>query len=101
VILVIKKFRLKDGADEAAFLEADERLQREFTSKQPGLLECTTAKATTGDWLVVHVWSSNEAADGPRGRGGEEGSATRAVIEAWTELIDESTACMTRFERID
>ena len=94
MILVIKRFRLKEGADEGEFLEADQRLQREFTSKQPGLLQCTTAKSTSGDWLVLHLWTSPQAADGPSG--GDD-----PVIEAWVDFIDHSTADMTRFESVE
>lgn len=94
VILVIKTFRLKEGADEAAFLEADERLQREFTYKQPGILQCTTAKGTGGEWLVLHLWTSAQAADGPSG-------GSDPVVEAWVDFIDHSTANMARFESID
>ncbi len=93
-ILVVKRFRLKEGADEAAFLEANERLQREFTYKQAELLECTTAKGTGGEWFVLHLWASVEAADGPSG-------ADDPVIEAWVDFIDDSTAIMTRFESIE
>ena len=94
MILVIKRFRLKEGADEAAFLEADRLLQREFTFKQPGIVECTTAKGTIGEWLVLQLWASAQDADGPSAR-------DDPVVEAWVAFIDESTAEMTRFESID
>ena len=94
MILTIKTFRLKDNADEAAFLEADRRLQREFTYKQPGLLHCTTAKSTSGEWLVLHRWTSTHAADGPSG-------GSDPVVEAWVDFIDHSTADVARFESID
>ena len=94
MILVIKKFRLKEGADEDAFLEADRRLQCEFTRQQPGLVECTTAKSISGEWLVLHLWTSVRAADGPSG-------ANDPVVDTWVDFIDQSTAEMTRFESID
>ena len=94
MILVIKSFRLKEGADETAFLEADQLLQREFTFKQPGILECTTAKGTNGQWLVLHLWTSAQVADGPS-------ASNDPVVEAWMDFIDESTAKMARFESID
>jgi hypothetical protein len=95
VILTLKRFRLKEGADEAAFLEADERLQREFTSKQPGLLRCTTARGVDGEWLVLHLWTSVEAADGPSGASGDP------VVDAWLDFIDQPTGRIERFEAID
>jgi hypothetical protein len=97
VILVIKRFRLKEGADEIAFLEADARLQRDFTMKQPGILECTTAKSTRGEWLVVHLWESPEAADAPSARGDP---VMQAICDTWVGFIDDSTATLTRYERL-
>ncbi len=55
------------------------------------MLQCTTAKTTTGEWLVLHRWESAEAADGPSTR-------SAPAVEAWVEFVDESTASMTRFE---
>ena len=95
MILSLKRFHLKEDADEAAFLEADERLQREFTNKQPGLIRCTTAKGVDGAWLVLHEWASAEAADGPSGATGGP------AVEAWMDFIDESTASIERFETVD
>jgi hypothetical protein len=90
VILVIKRFRLKGGVEDAAFVAVDQRLQHDFTYKQPGLIRCVTAKTTDGEWLVLHHWTSSEAADAPSGRGA-------AVVDEWMELIDASTASMERF----
>ena len=90
MILVVKRFRLKAGVDEATFLEVDGRLQREFTYQQPGLAQCTTAKATDGGWLVLHLWTSNEAADAPSGRGSD-------IVDAWADLIDLPSATIERF----
>jgi hypothetical protein len=95
VILDIKSFRLNAGSDEAAFLKADERLRREFTYKQPGILRCTTAKGGDGEWLVLLLWASMEAADGPSGGSG------KPVVEAWLDFIDQSTARIERFEAVD
>ena len=96
VLLNIKRFRLKEGADEGAFLAADDRLQREFTLKQPGMLECVTAKTTGGEWLVLHTWEVAEMGESPSA--GND-PFLRAVTEDWMEFIDESTASSTPFER--
>jgi hypothetical protein len=93
VILVIKRFRLREGVEDDAFVTVDQRLQRDLTCKQPGLLRCVTAKTTDGEWLVVHRWTSSEAADAPSGRGA-------AVVDEWMELIDASTASMERIAAV-
>jgi hypothetical protein len=36
-VIEIMRFRLRPGADEAAFLAADKRVQEEFAYQQPGL----------------------------------------------------------------
>ena len=94
MVVVIKRFRLKEDADEAAFLEVDRRLQHEFTLKQPGLLRCSTAKNTSGEWLVLHEWASDDAADGPRG-------SRAPLLDDWADFIDDSTARIERFEAVE
>jgi len=56
-------FRLADGVDEAAFLEADEQARTGFLYHQAGMLRATTAKADDGEWIVVVLWASYEEAD--------------------------------------
>jgi hypothetical protein len=96
VILNIKRFRLKGGADEAAFLEADARLQRDFTLKQPGMVECLTVKTSTGEWLVLHTWAVAEMGESPTA--GDD-PYLRALTDEWVSFIDEPTATSTPFER--
>src|SRR5437879_11566213 len=56
-------FSLVPGTDEAAFLEADQRVQTEFSYQQPGLVRRTTARADHGDVRVLVLWASG--GDGP------------------------------------
>jgi len=56
-------FRLADGVDEAAFLEADEEARSGFLYHQAGMMRATTARADDGDWIVVVLWASYEDAD--------------------------------------
>jgi hypothetical protein len=56
-------FRLRPGADEAGFLEADRRVQTDFAYQQPGLLRRTTARGSGGDWVVIDLWRSAADAD--------------------------------------
>jgi hypothetical protein len=96
VMINIKRFRLKENADEAAFLATDARLQRDFTLKQPGMLECLTAKTTTGEWLVLHTWDVAEMGDSPTA--GDD-PYLRALTDEWMDFLDESTATSTPFDR--
>ena len=62
-MIEIFSFKLLPGADEAAFLAADKRLQAEFAYQQPGLMRRTTARATDGEWVVIDPWRSEADAD--------------------------------------
>jgi hypothetical protein len=95
VIMNIKRFRLKDGADESAFMTVDARLQQDFTLKQPGMLECLTARTTTGEWLVLHTWAVDGMGDSPSA--GDD-PYLRTLTDDWIEFIDESTVTSTPFE---
>lgn len=50
-------FELAAGADEAAFLQADRRVQTELVPNQSGFLRRTTARHGR-EWLVVVLWAS-------------------------------------------
>jgi hypothetical protein len=62
-VIEIFSFRLMPGADEAAFLAVDKRLQAEFAYQQAGLLRRTTARGIEGDWVVIDLWGSEADAD--------------------------------------
>jgi len=56
-------FRLADGVDEAAFLEADEEIRTGFLYHQPGMARATTARGDDGEWIVLVLWASPADAD--------------------------------------
>jgi heme-degrading monooxygenase HmoA len=60
-IVEITTFRLAEGVTDTSFLALDRRLQTELVPNQPGFMRRTTARH--GDeWLVVTLWSSEDAA---------------------------------------
>jgi hypothetical protein len=56
-------FQLADSVDDAAFLEFDEEVRTGFLYHQPGLVRATTARGDGGEWIVVVLWASVDAAD--------------------------------------
>jgi heme-degrading monooxygenase HmoA len=60
-IVEITTFRLAEGVTEESFLALDRRVQTELVPNQPGFLRRTTARRG-GDWLVVSLWASEDAA---------------------------------------
>ena len=90
------KFRLPPGADEAAFLEADRRLQEEFAYQQPGLLRRTTARGEDGGWIMIALWRSSADADASETRA-EHDEPTRAL----RALLDRSTLSVERYQELD
>ncbi len=63
MIIEILRFRLAPGADEAAFLSADKRLQTEFAYQQAGIVRRTTARGDDGEWVVIDLWQSRADAE--------------------------------------
>jgi len=62
-VIEILRFELVPGADEAAFLEADKRVQAEFAYQQPGLIRRTAARGDGGRWVVIDLWYSAVAVE--------------------------------------
>ena len=60
-IVEITTFRLAEGVTDASFLALDRRVQTELVPNQPGFMRRTTARHGD-DWLVVTLWSTEEAA---------------------------------------
>ena len=89
-------FRLRDGVDEAAFLEADAAAQA-FHHRQPGLVRRTTLRdLETGEWLVVTLWGSWEHAETAA-----EAGRTDAHMQAFDALVDPASVQRRRFETLD
>lgn len=62
-MIEILTFRLAEGVDEEAFRQSDRRVQVEFAYQQPGMMRRTTARSDDGEWIVVDLWQSADAAD--------------------------------------
>jgi len=91
-VIEILRFRLPPGADEAAFLAADRRVQDEFASRQPGLLSRTTARGEDGSWIVIDLWRSAADADACDARWERD-----PVPQAFMALLDRSTVTVERY----
>ena len=89
-------FRLRDGADEDAFVAADAAVQTGFVYCQPGLVRRTTARADDGNWIVVTLWETSAAA--------EASAATQAgdpAVAVFDTHVDFSTLRSKRFSTLD
>jgi hypothetical protein len=95
-VIEIMRFRLPAGTDEAAFLAADRRVQREFASQQPGLLRRTTARGEDGGWIVIDVWRSAADADACDARWEHD-----KVTQAFMDLLDRSSVAAERYQELD
>ena len=89
-------FRLLAGIDEAAFLAADAAVQA-FHHRQPGILRRTTARdIASGEWAVLVLWSSWEAAEAAAAAGRAD-----ADVQAYDAMIDPDSVQVRRFESLD
>jgi len=89
-------FRLKPAADQAAFLEADRRVQTEFAYHQPGLARRTTARSDDAAWVVIDIWRSAADADACAQRWDDD-----PVVAGFMALIDETSVTTQRFMTLD
>jgi hypothetical protein len=95
-VIEIMTFRLRSADDEAAFMEADRRVQSEFAYHQPGLLRRTTARSEDGQWIVIDLWQSAAAADAC-----DERWSSDPVARTFMALVDEATVTTERFATLD
>lgn len=90
------RFRLAAGAEEAAFLAADRRVQTEFAYQQPGLLRRTTARGRDGAWIVIDLWRSEQDANACDGRWGQD-----EVTAKFMSFIDAESVRTGRYAELD
>ena len=92
----ILRFRLRNGADASSFVAADKEFQEEFVYRQPGLRRRTTARSGTGDWVVVTLWDSDDAADAAAAH-----QVTEPVFREFLASIDPSSMRSARYAELD
>jgi len=89
-------FRLRDGADQEAFLAVDKRLQSEFAYQQPGIIRRTIARGTgahAGELIVVDLWWDAELADACARRW-----ETDALAQEFMSFVDRESVDVRRYE---
>ena len=94
MIIEHRVFRLAAGADEAAFLAADRRVQTELAPFQRGFIRRTTARGPEGRWLVETLWFDEECAE-------EAAEARAAVADSLDALVDPDTERTDRWMTLD
>jgi len=67
-IVEIAQFKLKPGADEAAFVAAEHVIAKGIILQQPGFISREMTKGANGQWVVIMHLDSVAAADawGPK-----------------------------------
>lgn len=92
-------FRLIGGADYAAFLAVDKRLQADFAYQQRGLVRRTTARGQgdrAGEWIVIDLWRSAEDADASTTRWEHD-----PTTQEFMSFVDMSTVEVRRYTDLD
>jgi hypothetical protein len=91
-------FRLIGGADEAAFLAVDKRLQSDFAYQQPGLVRRTTGRGVdpAGAWIVIDLWRRAEDADACAARWDDD-----PIAQELMSFVDRSTVEVRRYTDLD
>jgi heme-degrading monooxygenase HmoA len=94
-IVEVTTFRLAEGVTDESFLALDRRVQTELVPNQPGCMRRTTARHGD-DWLVVTLWSTEEAA-----------AAFERVVEdhplqsEFVRMVEAGTFHLTRYVTLD
>ena len=96
MFVVIRTFRLRDDADERHFLQANERVQMEFSHFQSGFVRRTVAREPHGEWVILDFWGSEEEATAADGAAPDDPAS-----QEMSALIDPSTIATKRFETLD
>lgn len=84
------------ATDDEALRAADARMQTEFAYQQPGMLRRTTARGDNGDWCVVTLWESLDAAV----RAGTAADADETASAFWA-LVDVDSVRIQRFTPLE
>jgi heme-degrading monooxygenase HmoA len=59
----IARYRLREGADEAALTEAEEEIQRTIGPSHPGYVGRHLLKGADGTYVLIMHWENQQAAD--------------------------------------
>ncbi len=94
-VVEVTRFRLADGIGDDAFLTLDRRLQTELVPNRPGFLRRTTARRE-GDWLVVTLWSSEDAASSF-----ERDTASDPLVVEFAHQVAPGSLRSARFDTLD
>lgn len=96
-MIEVNTFRLAEGVSDDEFLAADKRIQIEHSAFRPGCLRRTTARgAEPGQWLVLTLWASAEAADY-----GADAIREDELGSAFLALIDGASSTTQRYFELD
>lgn len=87
-VIDITSFRLADGMDEQAFLDADERVRTGMLYQQSGLVRATTTRGNDGGWAIIVQWASEDDAHDP-------------LATELADLVDPSTIERRRYRTLD
>jgi heme-degrading monooxygenase HmoA len=94
-IVEVSTFRLAEGVTDGSFLELDRRVQTELVPNQPGFMRRTTARHGD-DWVVVTLWSTEEAA------AAYERAAEGQQLQAeFVGAVEAGTFHLTRYVTLD
>lgn len=87
MIIEHRTFRLAEGVDEGAFLEADRRVQQEVAVFQEGFVRRTTARGGDGAWLVETLWWDEACAEAAEHERTDAGRALDTCVDLGTQQV--------------
>ena len=92
MIVEVSRFRLVQGTDEQAFLDAAEATQSGFLGKQQGFVGRDLLRTEDGSWMDIVRFEGGEAA-----QAAFEGFAGHPDVKAFESMLDPSSVSMTHW----
>lgn len=95
MVIEIRTFGRGPDSSEQTLRMADERVQVEFYSLQPGFLRRTTARSDTDEWIDIVLWHADDDADRA-----EEAARISGSVAAFLAILDRVPA-VRRYSTLD
>ena len=91
-VVEIVRFRSTAGTNTEKFLQENERVRKEYTSRQHGFIGRELAQSDDSEWLVIVRWESGEDADASMGK-----FMGDPATQSFVAMLDNSTYSMKRY----
>jgi len=93
----LARYRLREGADEAALIEAEEEIQRAVGPSHPGYVGRNLLKGADGSYVLIMRWENQQAAETWNGTlfGSQAGRKLGSLVDATSMSMERLTSIVS------